>query len=71
MIGRKNWLFLFTKKGATTTCAYYSIMKTAIENGLDSERYLEFLFTEFGSKPIKDVSPYLPWSEEMQKKFKI
>lgn len=46
-------------------------MKTAIENGLDSERYLEFLFTEFGSKPIKDVSPYLPWSEEMQKKFKI
>ena len=71
VIGRKNWLFSFTEKGATTTCAYYSIMKTAIENGLDSERYLEFLFTEFGSKPIKDVSPYLPWSEEMQKKFKI
>ena len=59
VIGRKNWLFSFTEKGATTTCSYYSIMKTAIENGLDSERYLEFLFTEFGSKPIKDAMPYL------------
>lgn len=71
VIGRKNWLFSFTEKGARTTCAYYSLMKTAIENGLDPERYLEFLFTEFGSKPIKDASPYLPWSKEMQKKFKI
>lgn len=71
VIGRKNWLFSFTEKGATTTCTYYSIMRTAIENGLDSERYLEFLFTEFGLKPIKDATPYLPWSDEMQKKFKI
>ena len=53
MIGRKNWLFSFTEKGATTTCAYYSIMKTAIENGLESERYPEFLFTEFGSNQLK------------------
>lgn len=35
-------------------------MKTSIENGLDSEKYLELLFTELGLKPIKDVAPYLP-----------
>ncbi len=71
VIGRKNWLFSFTEKGARTTCAYYSLLKTAIENGLNPEEYLEFLFTEFGSKVIKDITPYLPWSEEMQNKFKI
>ena len=71
VVGRKNWLFSFTEKGAKTTCAYYSLLKTAIENGLNPEEYLEFLFTEFGSKAIKDITPYLPWSEEMQIKFKI
>ncbi len=71
VIGRKNWMFSFTEKGARTTCNYYSLMQTAIENNLNPEAYLEYLFNEFGLKTIKDVSPYLPWSEEMQKKFKI
>lgn len=71
VIGRKNWLFSFSENGARTTCNYYSLMQTAIENNLNPAAYLEFLFEEFGLKAIKDATPYLPWSEEMQKKFKI
>jgi transposase len=71
VIGRKNWMFAFTENGAKATCNYYSLMQTAIENNLNSAPYLEYLFNEFGLKVIKDVSPYLPWSKEMQEKFGI
>ena len=71
VIGRKNWMFAFTENGARTTCNYYSLMQTAIENNLNPAAYLEYLFNEFGLKVIKDVSPYLPWSKEMQEKFGI
>ena len=71
ILGRKNWLFAFTENGARTTCNYYSLMQTAIENNLNPCPYLDYLFNEFGLKAIKDVSPYLPWSKEMQEKFRI
>lgn len=71
VIGRKNWMFSFTEKGARTTCNYYSLVQTALENNLNPIPYLEYLFDEFGLNVIIDITPYLPWSEEMQKKFKI
>lgn len=69
VIGRKNWMFSFTENGAIATCTYYSLLKTAIENNLNSEKYLLYLFNEFGTKVNLNPLDYLPWSEKIQKIF--
>ena len=42
-VGRKNWLFADTPKGATASAAVYSIIETAKANGLNVYTYLEYL----------------------------
>jgi hypothetical protein len=43
VIGRKNWLFSNTERGAAASSLFYSIIETAKENGLKYE-YLKFIF---------------------------
>ena len=45
VIGRKNWLFANTPRGAKTSALLYSIIETAKENGLIPFEYLVHLFT--------------------------
>ena len=45
VIGRKNWLFSNTPSGARASAVYYSIVVTAIENGLNPFEYLRWIFT--------------------------
>ena len=40
VIGRKNWLFCDSVKGADASAAWYSIICTAYQNGLNVEQYL-------------------------------
>jgi transposase len=40
VIGRKNWLFANTPKGARSSAVIYSLIETAKENRLDPYRYL-------------------------------
>lgn len=42
-IDRKNFLFANTLKGATGSAIMFSLLQTAIENGLDPYRYLTWL----------------------------
>ncbi len=42
-VGRKNWLFSDTQKGASASAAVYSIIETAKANGLNVYTYLEYL----------------------------
>jgi len=44
VIGRKNWLFCNTPKGAKASATIYSIVETAKENDLNPFLYLQFLF---------------------------
>ena len=44
VIGRKNWLFNDTVRGAEAGAFLYTIIQTAKENGLDPFSYLKFLF---------------------------
>lgn len=46
VIDRKNFLFANTPAGATSSAVTFSIIQTAIENGLDPYKYLEFIFKE-------------------------
>jgi transposase len=61
VIGRKNWLFSNTPKGARASAVYYSLIETAKENGLSPYDYLVEVFTAApaGTK----VSELLPIGE--------
>jgi transposase len=68
VIGRKNWLFANTPKGAKASATIYSIVETAKENGLDPFAYLKYLFEELPNVDIRDVSvidKFLPWSSDL------
>ena len=45
VIGRKNWLFCNTVRGAKSSAVYYSLIVTARENGLNPYEYLSWLLT--------------------------
>ena len=44
VIGRKNWLFAVSIMGADASALWYSLIQTAIANGLNPEKYLVYLF---------------------------
>jgi transposase len=65
VIGRKNWLFTNTPKGAKASATIYSIVETAKENGLNPFAYLKYLFEELPNSDIRDenvLDTFLPWS---------
>lgn len=43
VIGRKNWLFSGSPRGANTTAGVYSLIETAKANGIDPYRYMRTL----------------------------
>ncbi|MBQ8288247.1 MAG: transposase, partial [Clostridia bacterium] len=45
VIGRKNWLFSDSAKGAEASAMLYSLAATATANGLNVERYFTELFS--------------------------
>lgn len=67
VIGRKAWLFSNTEKGAEVTCAMYTVMETALHNGLQPERYLMYLYSSlpYRERAGFDYSAYLPWSDKL------
>lgn len=44
-VGRKNWLFCNTPKGAMASAVLYSLVETAKENNLDPYSYLAYVFS--------------------------
>ncbi|WP_288394919.1 IS66 family transposase [uncultured Vagococcus sp.] len=69
-IGRKNWLFSASERGATANGIAYSIVETAKANGLVPTKYLEYLFERLPN--VEDISnpetiqSYLPWTIQVQ-----
>ena len=43
-MGRKNWLFSGSPRGAEASAAIYSLIETAKADGLEPYAYLRFLF---------------------------
>ena len=66
VIGRKNWLFANTPRGAAASAAIYSVIESAKENGLHPFRYLIYLFEQLPQladlKEPQALEPYMPWS---------
>ena len=63
VIGRKNWLFANTPSGAKASATVFSIIETAIENGLEPYEYLRYIFTKapnLNAEESPDI--LLPWN---------
>ena len=69
-VGRKNWLFCDTPKGADASAIVYTVVETAKANGLEPYRYLKLLLTELPylskTPSQEDLMQFLPWSKTMQ-----
>ncbi len=69
MIGRKNWLFANTPKGAHASAIIYSIVETAKENRLDPYAYLRHLFEKLPNMDcnnLEALDQLLPWNVRLQ-----
>ena len=69
-VGRKNWLFADTPKGASASAAVYSIIETAKANGLNVYTYLEYLLlympdADWRNHP-EELDTLMPWSKAVQ-----
>lgn len=68
VIGRKNWLFAQSMRGAKASAMIYSLVETAKENQLNPLNYLTYVFEQL---PLLDhadpttLDALLPWSESL------
>ena len=58
VVARKVFQTSGSEAGARHTVALFSIIRTAIINGLDPYRYLEYALENVGKKQIEDILPY-------------
>ncbi|MFA5670804.1 MAG: IS66 family transposase [Balneolaceae bacterium] len=68
VIGRKNWLFSNTPKGATASAIIYSIIETAKENGLTPFNYITYLLERLPNINLEDkdqLDALLPYSTSL------
>jgi len=66
-LGRKNWLFATSTKGAVALANWFSIIETAKANKLEPYKYLTYLFTQLPlyERDNMDIEPLLPWNVDL------
>jgi hypothetical protein len=63
VVGRKNWLFSNTPRGAHSSALLYSLVETAKANNLEPYSYLRYLFTRLpGTSSEEEIRELLPYS---------
>ena len=71
VIGRKNWLFCCTPKGAKTSSIIYSIIETAKKNRLKPFEYLKYIFETMPNIPKESYHTLLPWSKDLPDSLRL
>jgi len=62
-VGRKNWMFAGTPKGAEASAALYSLIETAKANGIEPYSYLRYIFENLPrATTLQDYEAMLPWN---------
>jgi len=66
-VGRRNWLFSDTPRGAEASAICYGIIETAKANGVDAFQYLKHIFTVFKDADIGSLNmeDYMPWAPSL------
>ena len=63
LVGRRNWLFSDTPKGANASAIYYSLIETAKANGLEPYDYFKDMLKKFPyAETMEDLEKLLPWN---------
>ena len=63
VIGRKNWLFSDTPKGATASAQIYSLIETAKANGQEPYAYLRHILERLPQvNSVEGYEALLPWN---------
>ena len=63
VIGRKNWMFSNTSRGATASAELYSIIETAKANGVEPLKYFQLLLEEVPKRESGNtVEDLMPWN---------
>lgn len=69
-VGRKNWLFADTPKGAAASATVYSLIETAKANGLNVYAYLQHLLLYMPScewqRYPEEMDDLMPWAPSVQ-----
>lgn len=72
VVGRKNWLFSDTPKGADASAYAYSVIQTAKANNVNPYHYLCFLLEKAPSDQMsnEELSQLAPWNEDVKAEIK-
>jgi transposase len=60
VIGRKNYLFAGSDRGARRAAVIYSIIASAKRNGVERFRYLRDVLTRLPTQPSKELDQLFP-----------
>lgn len=73
-VGRRNWLFAKSIRGADASAVVYSVTETALLNGLKPYVYLTYVLDQIrqmGSFPKpEELDRLLPWSDDLPDEFR-
>ena len=61
-VGRKNYLFAGSDRGAERAAALYSLIESAKLSGLNPEAYLRDVLVRIAEHPASKRGELLPWS---------
>ncbi|HKM26894.1 MAG TPA: IS66 family transposase [Thiopseudomonas sp.] len=65
-IGRKNWLFADTRKGAEASAACYSLIETAKANNLEPQAYIKHILDHIATADtLEKLELLLPWNVKL------
>lgn len=74
-LGRKNWLFCDTPKGAEASAVVYSLVESAKANGVEPFAYLQHVLVQlpyFGKSPShEELETLMPWAPDIQQEYKM
>lgn len=73
VIGRKNYLFSSSVKGANSCGIIFSIVETAKANNLNPTKYLAYLMEELSQNKQTDqkLEEVMPWSEKIPEEIRV
>jgi transposase len=63
VVGRKNWLFMGSPSGAKAGAIWYSLIETAVDNGIEPFAYLQYILEKLPyCKTDEERIKLLPWN---------
>lgn len=65
-LGRSNYLFMGSDEGGHRAASLYSLLETAMLNGVDPQAYLREVLQRIADHPINRIDDLLPWNLQRQ-----